>query len=102
MAGVGRGTISTRPEGESGNMRVLVTGGAGYIGSHTAKALWRSGYEPIVLDNLSAGHRGAVKWGSLVEGDLADADLIRDVLATYKVHAAIHFAASAYVGESMN
>ncbi len=83
-------------------MRVLVTGGAGYIGSHTAKALWRSGYEPIVLDNLSAGHRGAVKWGSLVEGDLADADLIRDVLATYKVRAAIHFAASAYVGESMN
>ncbi len=47
-------------------MRVLVTGGAGYIGSHTAKALARSGFEPIVLDNLSAGHRWAVKWGPLV------------------------------------
>ncbi len=55
-------------------MRVLVTGGAGYIGSHTAKALARSGFEPIVLDNLSAGHRWAVKWGPLVEGDLGDSN----------------------------
>ncbi len=82
-------------------MRVLVTGGAGYIGSHTAKALSRAGYEPIVLDNFSTGHRWAVKWGPVVEGDLADAALIRDVLATYQVQAVIHFAACAYVGESM-
>ncbi len=82
-------------------MRVLVTGGAGYIGSHTAKVLLRSGYEPIVLDNFSTGHHWAVKWGPVVEGDLADVALIRNVLATYRVHAVIHFAASAYVGESM-
>jgi UDP-glucose 4-epimerase len=81
--------------------RVLVTGGAGYIGSHTAKALSRAGYEPIVLDNFSTGHRWAVKWGPAVDGDLADAALIRDVLATYQVQAVIHFAACAYVGESM-
>ncbi len=82
-------------------MRVLVTGGAGYIGSHTAKALARAGHEPIVLDNFSTGNRWAVKWGPVVDGDLADAALIRNVLATYQVQAAIHFAACAYVGESM-
>ncbi len=59
-------------------MRVLVTGGAGYIGSHTAKVLAHSGFEPIVLDNLSNGHRWAVKWGPLVEGDLGDSTLIRE------------------------
>ncbi len=82
-------------------MKILVTGGAGYIGSHTAKALARAGYEPIVLDNLSEGHRWAVKWGPLIEGDLADRELLREALATYRVEAAIHFAANAYVGESV-
>lgn len=80
---------------------VLVTGGAGYIGSHTAKALARAGFEPIVLDNLSMGHRWAVKWGPLIEGDLSDEALLRDVIKKYKVQAVMHFAASAYVGESM-
>jgi UDP-glucose-4-epimerase GalE len=80
---------------------VLVTGGAGYIGSHTAKALALSGFEPVVLDNLSAGHRWAVRWGPFVEGDLADAELIRAVLSEYRPAAIVHFAASAYVGESM-
>ena len=83
-------------------MRILVTGGAGYIGSHTAKALARAGYEPVVLDNFSMGHRESVKWGPYVQADLADADAIRQLLATYKVSAAIHFAASAYVGESIH
>jgi UDP-arabinose 4-epimerase len=83
-------------------MRVLVTGGAGYIGSHTAKALARAGYEPVVLDNFSMGHREAVKWGPYVHADLADSDGIRLLLARYKVMAAIHFAASAYVGESID
>src|SRR5437660_4536053 len=82
-------------------IRVLVTGGAGYIGSHTAKLLARSGFEPVVLDNLSTGHRWAVKWGPMIEGDLSDAGLIREVIGAYKVRAVIHFAASAYVGESM-
>ena len=82
-------------------MRILVTGGAGYIGSHAAKQLAHSEFEPIVLDNLSTGHCGSVKWGPLVEGNLGDATLIRDVVKTYKIQAVIHFAGSAYVGESM-
>src|SRR5437870_2913834 len=82
-------------------MRVLVTGGAGYIGSHTAKVLARSGFEPIVLDNLSTGHRGAVKWGPLVEGDISDSELIREVIETHRIQAVVHFAGLAYVGESV-
>ncbi len=82
-------------------MRVLVTGGAGYIGSHTAKVLARSGFEPIVLDNLSSGHRWAVKWGPLIEGDLGDSTLLREVIKTHRVEAVVHFAGFAYVGESM-
>jgi UDP-arabinose 4-epimerase len=82
-------------------MKVLVTGGAGYIGSHTAKALARAGYEPVVLDDLSNGHRRAVKWGPLVEGNLSDGRLIERTLASHKVEAVIHFAASILVGESM-
>jgi UDP-arabinose 4-epimerase len=62
-------------------MRVLVTGGAGYIGSHTAKILATAGHEPVALDNLSEGHRWAVRWGPLIEGDLADGSLIQKVLA---------------------
>lgn len=82
-------------------MRILVTGGAGYIGSHTAKALARAGYEPVVLDNFGTGHRSAVRWGPLVEGDLKDAGLISKVIKEYEVKAVIHFAASLLVGESM-
>jgi UDP-arabinose 4-epimerase len=82
-------------------MRVLVTGGAGYIGSHTAKHLARSGHEPIVLDNFSEGHRWAVKWGRLAEGDLADQDFIRRTLHEFGIEAVIHFAAHALVAESV-
>ncbi|MBA2453671.1 MAG: UDP-glucose 4-epimerase GalE [Chloroflexia bacterium] len=82
-------------------MKILVTGGAGYIGSHTAKALARAGHQPVVFDNLSFGHRWAVRWGPLVEGDLSDKALLRSVLETHEIDAVIHFAASAYVGESM-
>jgi UDP-arabinose 4-epimerase len=80
---------------------ILVTGGAGYIGSHTAKALAQSGYRPIALDNLSTGHRWAVKWGPLLEGDLADRELVLRALVENGVDAVIHFAASAEVAESM-
>ena len=83
-------------------MRILVTGGAGYIGSHTAKALIQAGHEPVVFDNLSEGHRWSVKWGPLVEGDLSDGALVRHVIATHGIKAVIHFAAHAYVGESMH
>jgi UDP-arabinose 4-epimerase len=58
-------------------MRVLVTGGAGYIGNHTAKALAASGYEPVTFDNLSTGNRSAVRWGPWVVGDLSDRNLLQ-------------------------
>jgi UDP-arabinose 4-epimerase len=83
------------------SMRVLVTGGAGYIGSHTAKALAQAGIEPVVFDNLSAGHTWAVKWGRLVEGDLCDRDAVRQAIEQYDINAVIHLAAHAYVGESV-
>jgi UDP-arabinose 4-epimerase len=81
--------------------KVLLTGGAGYVGSHTAKALAGAGFMPIVFDNCSKGHRSAAKWGPLVVGDLADSSLLRDTIIKYDVRAIIHFAADAYVGESM-
>ena len=82
-------------------MRVLVTGGAGYIGSHAAKALAKAGHEPLVLDNLTAGHRWAVKWGPLLEWDLADTELLPQFLEKERVEAVLHFAASLLVGESV-
>jgi len=81
--------------------RILVTGGAGYIGSHTCKALAAAGYVPVVLDDLSAGHRAAVKWGPLVVGDIADHALVSKTLKAFAIKAVIHFAAHAYVGESV-
>ena len=82
-------------------MNVLVTGGAGYIGSHTCKLLAGAGYAPVAFDNLTFGHEWAVKWGPLVSGDLSDLDLIRNTLREHEIKAVIHFAANAYVGESM-
>jgi UDP-glucose-4-epimerase GalE len=80
---------------------ILIVGGAGYIGSQTAKRVAQAGLEPVVFDNLVYGHKWAVKWGPFVEGDLADGALIKDVLEQYKVTAVVHFAAYAYVGESV-
>jgi len=74
---------------------VLVTGGAGYIGSHTCKVLAQAGYQPIVFDNLSRGHREAVRWGPLIEADLADRKRLVTALETYRAAAVIHFAAYA-------
>lgn len=82
-------------------MRVLVTGGAGYIGGQTCKALAQAGHGPIVLDNLSTGHRSAVKWGPIIEGDLGDRDLVNGILRDYRIEGVLHFAASLLVGESM-
>jgi UDP-glucose-4-epimerase GalE len=81
---------------------VLVTGGAGYIGSHTCKALARAGYLPVTLDNLSRGFEWAVKWGPMERGDISDASLIDRIVSRYTPVAAIHFAAYAYVGESVS
>jgi len=82
-------------------MRILVTGGAGYIGSHTCKLLAQEGLEPVVFDNFSTGHRWAVRWGPVIEADLADTDAIRGAIRAHDVEAVIHFAANAYVGESL-
>src|SRR5271156_5235875 len=81
--------------------RVLVTGGAGFIGSHIAKALAASGYEPVVFDNLSIGHRWAVKWGPLIEADLLDRSALARVFREQAIDAVVHAAGSAYVGESV-
>lgn len=80
---------------------ILVTGGAGYIGSQTCKALARSGYTPVSLDNLVYGHEWAVRWGDLVQGDILDAAALDKVFSQYRPLAVIHFAAFAYVGESV-
>lgn len=82
-------------------MAILVCGGAGYIGSHINKQLNKEGYETIVFDNLVYGHREAVKWGTFVKGDLANIDEIRDVFEKNTIDAVFHFAAYAYVGESV-
>lgn len=82
-------------------IRVLITGGAGYIGSHTAKALSHAGFDPVVVDNLSLGHRWAAKWGPLIEADISDQKAIESAIREYNISAVIHFAAHAYVGESM-
>lgn len=82
-------------------MAVLVCGGAGYIGSHVNKQLNKEGYETVVFDNLVYGHREAVKWGHFVQGDLKNIDEIEAVFQKYKVDAVFHFAAYAYVGESV-
>ena len=81
---------------------ILVVGGAGYIGSHTSKLLAKRGYVPVVLDNLIRGHRRAVKFGPFVEGSMTNADLVRKIFSDYPVSAVMHFAAFAYVGESMD
>jgi UDP-arabinose 4-epimerase len=81
--------------------RILVTGGAGYIGSHTAKLLRLEGIEPVVYDNLSTGNRSSVRWGPFVNGDILDAAHLIEVIEKYEPEAVIHFAASAYVGESV-
>lgn len=81
--------------------KFLVVGGAGYVGSHFCKALAHAGHLPVVYDNLSLGHRWAVKWGALVEGDLHDEAKLYQTLADDFYHGVFHFAANAYVGESV-
>ncbi len=80
---------------------ILVTGGAGYIGSHVCKMLAMAGYTPVTYDNLVYGHPWAVRWGPLEHGDLLDRARLDAVLRQYRPTAVMHFAAFAYVGESM-
>jgi UDP-arabinose 4-epimerase len=82
--------------------RILVTGGAGYIGSHVCKVLARAGFEPIVYDNLLRGHRAAVRWGTLEVGDMTNEDRLHEVFERHRPTSVMHFAALTYVGESVS
>lgn len=83
-------------------MNVLVCGGAGYIGSNMTAMLAREGHNPVVFDNLSKGHKGAIKEVPFVQGDLADFDLLIDTFKKYNIEAVMHFAAFIEVGESVS
>jgi UDP-glucose-4-epimerase GalE len=80
---------------------ILVSGGAGYIGSHACKSLRSAGYLPVTLDNLSTGHASLVKWGPLVEGDIRNSDLVRSTIRQHKPIGTMHFAALSTVAESV-
>ncbi|WP_377830596.1 NAD-dependent epimerase/dehydratase family protein [Bradyrhizobium lupini] len=82
-------------------MKFLVAGGAGYSGSHTCKVLAHHGCEPVVYDNLSRGNRWAARYGMFELGDIGDAARVRSVLEKYRPSALMHFAAYAYVSESV-
>jgi len=84
------------------NCSVLVAGGAGYVGAHASKALAQAGFEPVVLDNLSTGHRAFVRWGPFVAGDIRDAATVATAIRLHNCRAVLHFAASALVGESVH
>jgi UDP-glucose 4-epimerase len=81
--------------------KILITGGAGYVGSHTVKELLKLGYSTLVLDNLTNGHRELVCGGELIEGDLQDSVLLQNIFSRHSIEAVMHFAAFAYVGESV-
>lgn len=81
-------------------MHILVTGGAGYIGSHTCKALAAAGWIPVTLDSLVTGHEWAVQWGPFEKGDIRDTAFVAGVMRKYEIKAVVHFAALSLVGES--
>jgi UDP-glucose 4-epimerase len=83
-------------------INVMVTGGAGYIGSHCCKTLHLQGYHPITFDNLAYGHLQHVKWGEFFEGDLGSRQHLAGFFRRYRIEAVMHFAAYAYVGESVS
>lgn len=84
----------------AGGRNILVTGGAGYIGAHTAKALREAGFNPVVYDDLSSGYREAVRWGPLAQGDIRDGVALRETIRRNDISAVIHFASLIEVGRS--
>src|SRR4051794_7850261 len=99
MPGSGE-AVSTRASREGARPAVLVAGGAGYIGSHTAKALYRAGFQPVILDNLSTGNRSNVRYGSFYQSCVEDGESVSRIVRDHPIAAVILFAANAYVGES--
>lgn len=89
------------PGSEAAKPAILVAGGAGYIGAHACKALAAAGFLPVTLDNLSTGHRRAVKWGPLIEADIADRAVVRKTVADFAIAGVLHFAACSIVPESV-
>jgi UDP-glucose 4-epimerase len=99
----GRRAAEPDPAGkETQSVKILVTGGAGYVGSHAARLLIQAGHDVTIFDNLSQGHRGACPPGSLVEGELMNRDLLIEILRSRRIEAVMHFAAFALVGESVS
>jgi UDP-glucose-4-epimerase GalE len=82
-------------------MSILITGGAGYIGSHTAKLLDEAGLDVVILDNLSTGRRENSRWGAFIEGDIVDVSVVRSIIRKYAVTAVLHLAACAQAGDSV-
>src|SRR5688500_12354928 len=82
-------------------MRILVTGGAGYIGSHFSKLAAKAGHEVVVYDDLSMGHKEFAKFGPFIEGDIRDTEKLVKSLELHKIEAVVHFAAKSLVGESV-
>src|SRR4030042_2194166 len=80
---------------------VLITGGAGYIGSHVCKELLRQGHQPVIYDNLQAGHTKATQRARFIEGDLADSKKLRGTFQSFSIDSVMHFAADCQVGESV-
>jgi UDP-glucose-4-epimerase GalE len=80
---------------------ILVAGGAGYVGSHVCKALFKAGFRPVTIDSLVTGHADAVKWGPLVAADIRDAEAVRQAVREHGCSGVMHFAASSLVGESV-
>ena len=90
-----------QPDPAGSSAKVLVTGGAGYVGSHACKALAKAGYVPVVFDDLSRGHRAAVRWGPLEQGDIGDAERLDEAVSRHKPRAIVHLAGYIEVGESV-
>jgi UDP-glucose 4-epimerase len=82
-------------------MSILIIGGAGYIGSHVNKLLHKFGYSTLIIDNLCRGHREHIQWGKFIQGDIGNIEFLDHVFTTNKIEAVMHFAAFAYVGESI-